>query len=137
MFMFNECLIHLCDCTCLDLLHLLNHMLIKHKKIFEFFNCFWKVFLLWKFSKTVQLCFGDSTSRVKQVASLLRSFRDSLASQAPSHKKDLENYQKSGFFRIFATQFGEWFMSGSFSREVYSEWFTTYSRVDLPVVKNT
>ena len=95
--MFNECLIHLCDCTCLNVLHLLNHMLIKHKNILKCFNCFWKVFLFWKFSKTVQLCFGDSASQVKQVASLLKSSHNSLASQAPSHKKDLENFQKYGF----------------------------------------
>ena len=33
------------------------YSLIKHKKIFECFNCFWKVFLFWKIpkiSKTVQ-----------------------------------------------------------------------------------
>ena len=50
---------------------------------FECFNCFWKVFLFWKFSKiskTVQLCFGDLLSWVNLVTSLLRSFRESLAS---------------------------------------------------------
>ena len=41
--MFNECLIHLCDCTWLNVLYILNHMLIKPKKIFEYFRLclFW------------------------------------------------------------------------------------------------
>ena len=83
MSMFNECLIHLCDCTCSNVLHILNYMSIKHKNIFEFFNFFWKVFLFWKFSKfwkTVQLYFGDS-----------------LANQGPSREKDLEKFQNFGF----------------------------------------
>ena len=116
--MFNECLIHLCDCTWLNVLHLLNHMLIKHKKIFEYFNCFWKVFLFWKISKiskTVQLCFSDSLSRVKPITSLLKSSRNSLASQAPNREKDLEKFQFSRFL--------------SFSRLTLA----TGSRVEAPV----
>ena len=55
----------------IKLLHLLNHMLIKHKNIFEYFNCFWKVFFvlkIFKISKIVQLFFGESLSQVKLVA---------------------------------------------------------------------
>ena len=106
MSMFNECLIHLCDCACLNVLHILNYMFIKHKKIFECFKCFWKVFLFWKISKiskTVQPYFGNCASWVKQVASpQLRVYTkapgDSLEGQGPSHEKYLENFQKSGFF---------------------------------------
>ena len=47
--MFNECLIHLCDCTCLNVLHLLNLMLIKHKKILSFLIVFGKCFVLKNF----------------------------------------------------------------------------------------
>ena len=120
MSMFNECLIHLCDCTWLNVLHLLNHMLIKHKKIFEYFNCFWKVFLFWKISKiskTVQLCFSDSLSRVTPVVNLLRSSHYSLASQSPNCKKDLKKFQNFRVFSIFVTHFGDWFASGSSSCE--------------------
>ena len=105
-------------------LHLLNHMLIKHKKIFEYFNCFWKVFLFWKISKiskTIQLCFRltftGQFSRETLVASLLRSSRHSLPSQAPSRKKDLQKFQIFWGFSIFATHFGDWFASGSFNHE--------------------
>ena len=59
MFMLNECLIHLCDCTWLNVMYILKHLLIKPKKIFEYFSCFWKVFWFEKISqksKNVQLC---------------------------------------------------------------------------------
>ena len=49
MSMFNEYLIHLCDCTWLNVLYILNHMLIKHKKIFEYFELFLESVLFWKF----------------------------------------------------------------------------------------
>ena len=42
---------------------MLNLCWFKHKKIFECFRCFWKVFCFyknWKNSKTVLPCFGDS-----------------------------------------------------------------------------
>ena len=108
MFMFNECLIYLCDCTWLNLLHMLNYMLIKNKQIF-FLSvlvvfgkcfCFGKIS---KISKTVQPYFGNCASWVKQVASpQLRVYTkapgDSLEGQGPSHEKYLENFQKSGFF---------------------------------------
>ena len=45
--------------------HMLNLCWFKHKKIFECFRCFWKVFRFyknWKFSKTVLPCFGDSVA---------------------------------------------------------------------------
>ena len=84
---------------------MLNYMLIKHKNIFECFNCFLKVFLFWKFSnisKIVQLYFGDSVSQVKPVMSsqsraYTKALGNSLVGQAPSHEKDLEKFLKSGF----------------------------------------
>ena len=42
--------------------HMLNLCWFKHKKIFEFFRCFWKVFCFyknWKISKIVLPCFSD------------------------------------------------------------------------------
>ena len=125
MSMFNECLIHLCNCTWLYMLHLLKHMLIKHKNIFECFNCFWKVFLFWKFSKfskIVHLYFGDSTSQVKPVVRpQSRAYSEALATlwrvKLPIAKKTLKKFQKVWVFSIFVTQFGNWFKSGSSSRE--------------------
>ena len=41
---FNECLSHLCDCTCSNVMCMLKYLLIKPKKFFECFICFWKWF---------------------------------------------------------------------------------------------
>ena len=54
--MFNECHIHLCDCTCLNVFSHAQSWLIKHKKIFECFSCFWKVFGFFVFFFWVQKC---------------------------------------------------------------------------------
>ena len=48
MSMSNKCHIHLCDCTWLNLFSHAQSLLIKHKKIFECFICFWKVFCFCK-----------------------------------------------------------------------------------------
>ena len=123
--MFNERLIHLCDYTCLNMLHILNYMLIKHKNIFKYFNCFWKVFLFWKISKIVQLCFGNLASRVKLVASLLnRSWLLSGESMLQSWKR-FRKISKIWVFRIFAAQFGDLFVRGSSSHKFYLECLAT------------
>ena len=41
---FNECLSHLCDCTCSNVMCMFKYLLIKPKKIFECFICFLKWF---------------------------------------------------------------------------------------------
>ena len=149
--MFNECLIYLCDCTWLNLLHMLNYMLIKNKQIFFFecFSCFWKVLLFWKNIKNFKNCatlFWQLASRVKPVASpqsgaYIEGFHDSLVGYNPSREKDLEIFSKIWVFRFLATQFGGLFASGSSSHEVYSESvvapFATSLQVDLLVAKNT
>ena len=146
--MFNECLIHLCDCTWLNALHLLNLMLIKHKNIFECFNCFWKVFCFENFQKFKncatlfwQLYLTGQASREPLVTSLCRSSWQLSGRSRPQSRKRLRKLSKFWVFSIFATQFGDLFASGSSSRKSYSEWFvtpvTTYSQVDLPVEKNT
>ena len=38
MSMFNECHIHSCDCTCLNVFSHAQYLLINHKKIFECFR---------------------------------------------------------------------------------------------------
>ena len=58
------------------MLYILNQMLIKHKKIFEFFQLFWKVFLFWKSSeypKFVELCFGYSLAGLASRENLVAS----------------------------------------------------------------
>ena len=55
--LFNECLFHLCDCTCSNVMYLLNYLLIKPKNIFEYFICFWKCFYAFVFWVFVQIAF--------------------------------------------------------------------------------
>ena len=55
--LFNECLFHLCDLTCSNVMYILNYLSIKLKNIFEYFICFWKcfyAFMIWVF---VQIAF--------------------------------------------------------------------------------
>ena len=96
--MFNECLIHLCDCTCLNVLHILSYTLIKHKKIFlSVLIVFGKYFCFEKFQKlcnsvlTTLFC-GSSQSRA-----YIEALGNSLVGQAPSREKDLEIFWKSRF----------------------------------------
>ena len=44
--LFNKCLFHLCDCTCSNVMYILSCLSIKSKNIFEYFICFWSVFML-------------------------------------------------------------------------------------------
>ena len=125
--MFNEYLIHLCDCTWLNMLHILNYMLIKHKNILKCFNCFWKVFLFWKFSKiskTVQPCSGDSPHASSQshapVASLHKRFLQLIGRLRSQLQKRLRNiFQKSGFLDFLQLS------------------LATCSRVEAPVARCT
>ena len=94
---------------------------IKHKKIFEYFSFFGKCFCFEKFQKIQKFynfVFGDSlaghSSRKALVASLLRRFHDSLASENSSHEKHLENFSKFLGFCLF----GDLVTSGSSSREL-------------------
>ena len=62
--MFNVYLFHLCDCTCSNVMCMLNYLSIKPKKIFECFICFWKwfyTFLLLVFVQNASLCFSLKT----------------------------------------------------------------------------
>ena len=146
--MFNECVIHLCDCTWLNVLYILNHMLIKYKRFLSIFSCFWKVFCFENFQKIqnfLQLCFSDSlmgqASHKTPIASLHKSSRDSLASQFPSHKKYLENISKFlsfWHFRNLVWRLGrEWRLQSRAYIEGFMTRLATYSQVDLLVAKNT
>ena len=120
MFMLNECHFHLCDCTCLNVFSHAQSLLNKHKKIFECFSCFWKVF-----------CYRDFS----QLTS------DSLASKCFSRKKDSEYFSKIWVFMLFAAKVGNLFASGRSNRKGYTEIFTvqiaTLSQVEVLVAKNT
>ena len=60
----NECLSHLCDCICSNVMCMLKYLMIKPKKIFECFICFWKWFFTFVFLVFIQnaiLCFSSKT----------------------------------------------------------------------------
>ena len=59
---FNECLSHLSDCTCSNVMCMLKYLLIKPKKFFECFICFWKwfyTFMSYVFVQNAFLCFSS------------------------------------------------------------------------------
>ena len=151
--MFNECHIHSCNCTCLNVFSHALSLLIYHKKIFECFSCFWKVLCFYKNCQNFQKLFCPilaTQSRVELVAcpsreSITEIFCDSLATHwrvnASVMKKDLEYFSKFWNFVLFAAQVGDLFAGGRSSREGYTKIFTTQfvtlSRVELLVAKNT
>ena len=102
MSMFNECHIHLCDYTWLNVFSHAQFLLIKHKKIFEYFSCFWKVFCFCKnFKNSIALFWRLGHGSVQLHAPSREhhseNIHDSLASQSPSREKYLENFSKSRF----------------------------------------
>ena len=81
-------------------------LLLKHKKIFECLNCFWKVFLflqkISKISKTVLPCSGDlvigKPNRMPPVTSLLSRFTWLTGwSKSQSRKRLRKFFKNSGF----------------------------------------
>ena len=61
---FNECLSHLCNCTCSNMIYMLIYLFIKTKNIFECFICFWKwfyTFVSYVFVQNAFLCFSSKT----------------------------------------------------------------------------
>ena len=81
-------------------------LLLKHKKIFECFNCFWKVFLflqkISKISKTMLPCSGDlvtgKPSRMSPVASLLSRFTRLTGESKSQLRKRLRKFFKNSGF---------------------------------------
>ena len=145
MSMFNECHIHLCDCTWLNVFSHAQSLLIKYKNIFECFSCFWKVFCFCKNVKnSVTLFWRLSCGLVQSHALVVSPHRDLswLTSGSMSQsRKILRIFFKNLVFMFLTAQYSDLFAGGRFSREGYIEIFTahiaTLSRVDFPVVKNT
>ena len=127
MFMFNEFLIHLCDCTWLNVMYILKHLLIKPKNIFEYFSCFWKVFCFENFTKIQNfstLPFGDSlvSREFTQNASWL------IGEEELKSQKRLRTFFKIWVLDFLATHSR---VASSF-RGVYDS-----QRVRVPIVKKT
>ena len=148
MSMFNECHIHLCDCTWLNVFSHAQSLLIKHKKIFECFSCFWKVFCFCKkcqnFKK--QCCPVLATqSRVSPVAcpnheSTQRFFATHWRVNAPV-AKILRIFFKIWVFNISCDSVWRlvrgWKVQSWEGSKIFVAYLMTLSWVELPVAKNT
>ena len=78
--LFNECLFHLCDCMCSNVMCILNCLLIKSKIFFEYIICFWKCFYAFVFWVFVQIAFFFHQKLLQ------RHFHEKLASKLFSRK---------------------------------------------------
>ena len=74
---------------------MLNYMLIKHKMIFEYFSCFWKMC-----NPILATCLIGQASCMPQFRAYIEGFCDSLVGQSPSRKIVLEFFFKNLVFQI-------------------------------------
>ena len=148
MSMLNECHIHLCECTWLNVFSHARSLLIKHKKIFECFSCFWKVLCFYKncqiFKNSVALFWRLSRGLVQShapVASPLRDFLRLTGGLMSRSRKILRIFFKIWDFNVSCGSIWKLVRRWRFQSQGYSEIFTGYlatpSRVELSVTKNT
>ena len=104
---FNECHIHLYDCTWLNVFSHAQSLLIKHKKIFECFSCFWKVLCFYKnikiFKNSVALFWRLSRRLVQShvpVVSPHRDFSRHTSGLMPQSWKILRIFFKIWVFNV-------------------------------------
>ena len=146
--MFNECHIHLCDCTWLNMFPHAQSLLIKHKKIFECFSCFWKVFCFCKnvkdFKNSVALFWWLSHKLIQShvlVASPHRDFLRLTGGSMPQSRKILRIFFKIWVFNVSRDSFWRlvhgWKVQLREGLEIFTAYLTTLSWVELPVAKNT
>ena len=150
MSMFNECHIHLCDCTWLNVFSHAQSLLIKHKNTFECFSCFWKVFCFCKkcqnFEKKTsvalfwQLNLGLVQSHVP-VVSPHRDFSRLSCRSMPQSQKILRIFFKIWVFNVSRDSVWrlvcEWKVQSWEGSEIFAAYLVTLLRVELSVVKNT
>ena len=101
MFMFNKCHIHLCDCTWLNVFHILNFCWLNTKRFLSVLIVFGKPFVfakILKISKIVLPCSGDlvvgQSSRIPPITSLHRRFSQLIAGSKFQSWKRLRNFFK-------------------------------------------
>ena len=118
-------------------------LLIKHKKIFECFSCFWKVFCFCKKSQKFQkqCCPVLATQlRVGPVASSHRNFSRLTGGSMPQSRKILRIFFKIWVFNVSCDSVwrlvrGQKVKSREGS-EIFVAYLATLSRVELPIAKN-
>ena len=106
MSMFNECHIHLCDCTCLNVFHILNFCWSNTKIFLNVLIVFGKSFVfakISKISKTVLPCIGNlvagQSSRIPPVTSIHKRFLQLTSGSMSQLRKRLRKFSKIlGFY---------------------------------------
>ena len=136
MSIFNECHIHLCGCTWLNVFHILNFCWSNTKIFLSVLIVFGKSFVFAKISKISKIvlpCFGylvaGQSSHIPPVAILHKRFLWLTGESKSQSRKRLRNFSKFWVFKCLATRFGYLFASGSSSREVIHKFLWLPSRL--------
>ena len=148
MSMFNECHIHLCDCTWLKVFSHAQSLLIKHKNIFECFSYFWKVFYFCKnvknFKNSVALFWRLNRGLIQShvpVASPHKDFSQLTGGSMPQSQKILRIFFKIWVFNVSRNSVWRlvrgWKVQLQKDSKIFVAYLVTLSRVELPVAKNT
>ena len=125
-------------------------LLIKHKKTFECFSCFWKVFCFCKkcqnFKKRTsvalfwRLNLGLVQSHVP-IVSPHRDFSRLSGRSMPQSRKILRKFFKIWVFNVSRDSVWrlvcEWKVQSREGSEIFAAYLVTLSQVELPVTKNT
>ena len=123
-------------------------LLIKHKKIFECFSCFWKVFCFRKnvknFKNSVAL-FWRLCCRLIQsyvlIVSPHRDFSRLTGGSMPQLRKILRIFLKNWVFNVSHDLGWQlvcgWKVQSRGDSEIFATYLVTPLRVELPVAKNT
>ena len=148
MSMFNKCHTHLYDCTWLNVFSHAHSLLIKHKKIFECFSCFWKVFCFCKnvkiFKNSVALFWQLSCGLIQShvpVASPHKDFSRLTSKLMPQSRKILRIFFKIWVFNVSRDSVWRllcrWKVLSRKGSEIFAAYLATLSWVELLVAKNT
>ena len=149
MFMFNECYIYLCDCTWLNVFHILNFCWLNTKRFLSVLIIFGKSFFFFtkilKISKTVlpytsDLIAGQS-SCIPLVVNLHRRFWRLTGESLSQSWTKLRKFSKIlGFYNSRDSVWRlvcEWKIQSCGCTKNFAAPFATYLQVDLLVSKNT
>ena len=120
-------------------------LLIKHKKIFECFSCFWKVFCFCKNVKnSVALFWRLSRGLVQSyvpVANPHRDFSRLTGGSMPQSRKILRIFFKIWVFNVSRDSVWRlvrgWKVQSRGDSEIFAAYLATPSQVELLVAKNT
>ena len=140
--MLNECHIHSCDCTWLNVFSHAQSLLMIYKNMFEYFSCFWRVFCFRKniknFKNSVALFWWLSRGLVQShvlVTSPHRDFSWLTGGSMPQSRKILRIFFKIWVFNVPRDLVWQlvrgWKVQSWGDLEIFVAYLTTLSRVEL------